>query len=693
MHRFLPARHLAIALAAALALAGCASTNWVELRESPKNPLVERLSLLSRGGPKPSERTMQLLRRYDLDDRLSDDRFALLAQLDQINDREHDREVVYAIAELSYLGAVGEEGSHQGRALELYGSAVTHAFEYLFDDAYPIGSNPYDPQFRGACDLYNTALEGTLRLVREQGALRPGTSLRVQTPSRICDVKVVLHSNGWRPDDFDQFEFVSDYSVKGLRNHYHGYGLGVPLIAIRRHQGGDPKERFYPERLAFPITAFLRVLPPSHEPWPRPAPDADGRQGSQPGGQPLEVVLELHDPLTSGPLAIAGRPVPLETDLSTPLAFFLNQPSFDDGVLSNLGLFSPDKAQNLTGLYMLEPYQEGKIPVVMVHGLWSSPVTWMEMFNDLRGDPVLREHYQYWFYLYPSGKPFWLSAAQFREDLAEMRSAVDPRHRQPALDHMVLVGHSMGGLVSKLQTTESGNDFWQTMSDRPFGELQAEEDVRAKLAHTFFFHANPSVRRVITIGTPHRGSHFANDLTRWLSHKLIGIPGMLMQSRQQIVTQNPDYFRDEAPLDVATSIDSLSPDSPLLPVLLAADSGPWVTYHNIVGQAPKDDIIGKLTAKFGSEGDGVVSLASAQLENAASQIVVPADHVSVHRHPQSILEVRRVLLAHLRELKTPSATPAGAGDHAARRPGEADSPPTQIMLQTQSPGAFAAGRP
>ena len=666
---------------------GCTSARWVELRETPRNPLVERLDLLSSGGPKPSDRTMQLLRRYDLAGRLDDDRFALLAQLDQINEQENDREIVYAIAELSYIGAVREQSSHKGRALELYGSSVTHAFEYLFDEAYGGPTNPYDPQFRGACDVYNTALEGMLRLVREQGELRPGTSLRVKTPSRMCEVQVVLYSTGWHPDDFDQFEFVSDYSVKGLRNHYHSYGLGVPLIAVRRQQEHrGPREQFYPEHLAYPLTAFLRIIPSAHEPWPRPAAAADGDAAAAP---PLQVVLELHDPLTSGALQIADRRVPLETDLSTPLAFFLNQPSFDDSKLSTVGLFDPDEAEELTGLYMLEPYQQGKIPVLMVHGLWSSPVTWMEMFNDLRSDRLLRQHYQFWFYLYPSGQPFWLSAAQFREDLARMRATLDPKYAQPALDQMVLVGHSMGGLVSKLQTIESGNEFWKTVSERPFSELQAEEEVRRKLAQTFFFHPNPSVSRVVTIGTPHRGSHFANDLTRWLSHKLVSVPTKLLQGRRQIVAKNPGYFRKGAPLDVATSIDSLSPESPLLPVLLDARRGSWVTYHNVVGQVPQDDLFGKLTAKIGGDGDGVVTMESARLDSAESQIVVPADHVTVHRHPQSILEVRRILLDHLQELQGGESD--DVGPLAARRPGEAVSPPKPFRVPNQSPGAQAAG--
>ena len=111
---------------------------------------------------------------------------------------------------------------------------------------------------------------------------------------------------------------------------------------------------------------------------------------------------------------------------------------------------------------MLEPYEPGKIPVLMVHGLWSSPMTWMEMFNDLRSVPEIRKHYQFWFYEYPTGQPFWVSAAQMRHDLAKLRDVLDPRHLEPALDQMVLVGHSMGGLVSRLQTVDSGDGYWRT---------------------------------------------------------------------------------------------------------------------------------------------------------------------------------------------------------------------------------------
>ena len=628
-----------VLLLALLAGPGCSSHQWVTVRSTPHSPLVERLKLTSRGGGKPSERTVQVLRRYALEDDLDGDQRGLLARVHNIIEQEPTPEKLYAFAELSYLEGKRRELTEPKRALDHYEASVAHAYLYLFDCRQYGQLNPYDPLFRGACDLYNGSLESALRIIKKDGSLLPGVTHTVQSASQTWQVSIVCRNSRWHADDFERFEFVSDYEVSGLLNQHHTYGLGVPLIAVRKpHPEQDPSEKYYPPGLSFPVTAFLRVLP----------------EDPSRAGQPRQALLELYDPLESTAIVVDNVRVPLESDLTTPLAYFLNNEPRASKI-ATWGLLRPDRSQELTGLYMTQPYEPDKIPVLFVHGLWSDPTTWTDMFNDLRSSPEIRRNYQFWFYLYPTGQPFWVSAARLREDLAQIRAAVDPLRKQPALDQMLLVGHSMGGLVSKLQTVDSGNDYWTAVSAQPFQLVKASSEVKTTLEKTFFFGPNPSIRRVITIGTPHRGSDFANKYTRFLGRKLIFLPKMLVNASQELYRDNPDLFADNSAVGIRTSLDSLAPDSPLLPVLLEGRQAPWVKNHNIVGVRGLDEN----QEAMASGGDGIVSFASAHLENVESELVVDADHVNVHRHPLAVLEVRRILLEHLASLRTwqPPVTP------------------------------------
>ncbi len=236
-----------------------------------------------------------------------------------------------------------------------------------------------------------------------------------------------------------------------------------------------------------------------------------------------------------------------------------------------------------------------------------------------------------------------MSATQFRADLKKLRAELDPDHRYPALDQAILVGHSMGGLVSRMQTIESRDQFWKILSDEPFEKVQGDREMVEGLREAAFFRPNESIRRVVTIGTPLRGSEYANSTTRWLSRQVIRLPTIMVQHGTALITQNPGLFQNTELLTTSTSIDSLSPDSPVFPAMLQAPRAPWVTYHNIVGMTP--------TKKFFHEteatGDGVVSYESAHADDAVSEVVVAEDHQDIHRNPKSILEVRRILIEHL----------------------------------------------
>ena len=622
---------LLLLCAVAVSQSGCATTRYVSTRAIRENPLANHLELVSSGGPRISERTWNTLRRFGLEDNYAAGPQECFHRIRELIDQTPDPELIYALSELAYVQ--GKRAERVGRttdALRHYGVSLTNSYDYLFSEDLEQIRNPYDPQFRSVCELYNESLEDTLRLLCAQQEIQPGHTYTIQTGDR----ELVVHTENrgrWLPDEFERYEFVSDYEIQTLRNRHTTYGLGVPLIAVRKPRASeDPREEYYPEGLSYCVTALMRCLPPEN-----------GR-----AGESKTSVLEFFDPLHANQIRLADHWVPLETDLTTPLAFFLDSPEYRKRNEATEGLLNPDDSQQNRGLNMIEPYDPNRIPVLMVHGLWSSPLTWMDMFNDLRSFPEIRERYQFWFYLYPSGQPFWISATQLRQDLRRMRDTFDPTRQDQTLDEMVLVGHSMGGLVSRMQTIESGNDFWRIVSDKPIAQLQGPPEDVAKLVSALKFRPNNAVKRVVTIGTPHRGSDFANDYTRWLARKLIKLPKMFVSLGQRLNRANPGLFQDTQLLTESNAIDSLAPDSPIFPVMLRAEKSSRVKYHNIIGVLRDPGLFTGRTER----GDGVVEYVSAHMDDVESELVVDADHTSIHMTGKTIFEVRRILLEHLDEI-------------------------------------------
>ncbi|MFN3153395.1 esterase/lipase family protein [Bremerella sp.] len=622
-------------LLAILMTSGCATQKWASVRKSPSNPLEGPLQLMSYGGPKVTDRTRQSLRVLGLEKYADGSYEKGLTELAEIIEREPTADNLYTYAELSYIAASRADAmGKNATALELYAGSVSHAYYFLFECKDGVTADGYDPRFRQACDIYNKSLEGSLRLVKAQGRLKQGETYRIKTPNHVFHVSLDTVGR-WKDTQFQDFKFTSDYQVEGLKNQHRQYGLGVPLIAeCKDNPPKAPGADYFPPNLTFALTAFLQV---EH------APQVDPETNKK----IHYCKILLYDPLEQPEIEIHGRKIPFEADISTPLAYLLDSGKVSQTYLATLGMLTPGEQTEQRGIYMLEPYDPKKIPVMMVHGLWSSPMTWLEMFNDLRAQPEIRDNYQFWFYLYPTGQPFWISAAQFRSDLNAMRAELDPQHTAMALDQMVLVGHSMGGLVSRMQTIESQNDFWHLVSDQPPSLLKGSPEDTEALKSVLFFEPNTSVRRVITMGTPHRGSDFANSTTRWLGKNLIALPSFVTGSSNRLIAENPGFFRNRDLLEISTSVDSLAPDSPVLPEILDAPKAPWVQYHTVIGVVDQDTWLGY----FSGRSDGVVKYESAHLDEAISEKVVTADHNTVHRNPQSVIEVRRILREHVQQLR------------------------------------------
>ena len=214
------------------------------------------------------------------------------------------------------------------------------------------------------------------------------------------------------------------------------------------------------------------------------------------------------------------------------------------------------------------------------------------------------------------------------------------------MDEIILVGHSMGGLVSLMQTVESKDHFWKVVSDQSIDDLEGDPKTIQEIQKTFFFQPNPSIARVITIATPHQGSQVANSALRWLGQKLIRLPEFVTNDLKTIARMNSERINDPSFLTDTTSVDSLSPDNPIFNALANARRRDQLKVHNIIGKVETRSL---LPSRSPPASDGVVEVTSANDAKALTNKVIAESHQKVHQHPACILEVSRILLENLAE--------------------------------------------
>jgi pimeloyl-ACP methyl ester carboxylesterase len=291
-----------------------------------------------------------------------------------------------------------------------------------------------------------------------------------------------------------------------------------------------------------------------------------------------------------------------------------------------------------TGLSLLRPYRRGRIPVVLIHGLWSNPWSWARMIEDLEADANLSDRYQFWTYGYSTGDPLPYTATLLRRDLDEVRRKFDPDRSDAAFDRMALVGHSMGGLLVKMMVQESETRLWRLTCDRPVEDLAGDPADRELLRNALIFKPRPEVRRVVFTATPHRGSRVDRGGLGHLGSRLVRLPDPLRASYGRLIARNePGFFTERFRKGLPTSIDELEWRSPILVLLDELRLAPNVTAHSII--ADRRDPPGA------GGNDGLVPYESAHLEGVASESLVSSGHLC-QEHPAVIREVRRILTEH-----------------------------------------------
>jgi len=564
----------------------------------------------------PSAISKIALSRQNLLEQYDDAPEQALAALHQAYVGERSlRHYAFALAELSFLHA---QETHQR---SYYLAAALYAYAFLFPDNPGDAISPFDRSFRQACDLYNRALTDALKSADGQEVQLGSGSYAL--PFGKLAVTFRDEQLLWAGRRLDHFIPVAELEIHGIRNHYRIPGIGTPLAAAQVPLGEEHGFRVGPN-LKVPVTALLRM--------------EQLRQQLKEGT--VRASLELYPAMDTLSVQIGGRTVPLEIEFTSVLAYSLAESPIWKRELE--GFFMGDLATRvkMSQLGGLEPYRPGRFPVVFVHGTASSAGRWADMVNDLLNDRRLRNRFQFWFFTYNTGNPVAYSAMQLRDELEKAATLLDPERRDPAFQRMVVIGHSQGGLLTKMQAVKTEDRLWNTIFKKPLEQMDIAEDEKALFRRALFVEPVPSVRRVVFIATPHRGSFQALTWIGKFLGNLVKLPGTIATAYADTFAREKGALLLDPGSRTLGSGFGMTPGSPVMDELSKIPVAPGIAAHSIIAVEGSGPI---------EEGDdGVVKYRSAHLDGVASEKVVRSSH-STQGRPETIEEVRRILLLHAQE--------------------------------------------
>ena len=459
---------------------------------------------------------------------------------------------------------------------------------------------------------YNFALSRILSLVRESSLDPWNQPLRITTPTGGQDVLTYRPpaEKFWKPQEFELVP-ADELQRRGrlINRRVTREGAGAPLVVISKPGAAALRDPFVAPHIYAAVTAVAHF---------------NGRRCD----------LEFVDPLAVQEISVGGRSLPCAADFTAPVALGLAREHPERSAFS--ATLDPEKFAIQTRLVRVQPYDPKKIPVLFVHGLQSTPVTWVPMVNALGADPVIRGNYQAWVFHYPSGYPVPYAAMLLRRQLEAVDKAF-PDHRG-----IILVGHSMGGLLGRLMITDShGDKVWRYYFGNSPAQTALSPNIKALLEEALIFRPHRHIARAIFISTPHRGSVIAQGGIGRLASSMVRRSARAAAifaeaSHASVIERNdPEVLKLRRMPD---SIDTLSPNDAWVKIMNTLPMEQGVPYHSIIGDRGRGDTP--------NSSDGIVPYWSSHLDGAASEKIVPSNH-SANENAQAIAEVVRILREHI----------------------------------------------
>jgi pimeloyl-ACP methyl ester carboxylesterase len=454
-----------------------------------------------------------------------------------------------------------------------------------------------------AVDTYNAACgELTVLLRNSEGGRLWNHPVSLTGNNQTYRLRLEPASNAvWAPNYFTGFELEQQIKEKLIKKENLQQGVGGALVGVRIV---NPPEKFAPPRgITAAVTATL---------------DFHGK----------DATLALRRPAKQPTANVEGKTRPLAANFSAPISYY--KPPSNLALVGLIGGFEAKNYPAKIGLYFLQPYDPDRIPLVFVHGLFSTPFTWVQTINGLQADPEIRKHYQFWVFAYPTGYPILYSALRLRQELARA-DQVYPNHKP-----YVVVGHSMGGMLTHDQVVTLTPAMWEKSMGETAKAIFDKERSDSLIVRATTFRANPRIKRVVFICTPHRGSDMASGGLGKFAISLINLPGQLATVMKDSLSSGELLQLTGSSKRLPNSVWGLKPTNPALPVI--NEGRITVPYHSIIGDRGKDHCPNCT--------DGVVAYWSSHLDGAKSELIVPGPHGSCEL-PQTIAELDRILRLNL----------------------------------------------